>query len=247
MWDPVRQNWIAEHRFYVEQARKRLLSQFANIGEEADRAADEHIERQSFNPDVDDPSDFHERAYEKSIEFYQLLSELQEQTRLSVIAGMYHMWDKKLREWMAREVKHWHVGDKLPRAIWEAQLSEVLELLSAFGFDVKALAVYKKIDSMRLVVNVFKHGDGTSLDELKATYPEFLPDPLGRGDLRRVDHLDHTSMKVSDEDLEAFSEAIVDFWRIVPGEICVNEAATVEVPKRFENAFKKDEAIAKRG
>lgn len=64
-----RENIIAEHRFYVDQAIKRLLSQFAQdkIKEEANQAADAYLTRMSayYNPDTHDPADFLERAADK--------------------------------------------------------------------------------------------------------------------------------------------------------------------------------------
>ncbi|MCM3609416.1 hypothetical protein M4D49_28430 [Cupriavidus pauculus] len=45
MWDPYRQSLIEGHRFYVEQARKRLLSQFGDIEREASAAADAWLDK----------------------------------------------------------------------------------------------------------------------------------------------------------------------------------------------------------
>jgi hypothetical protein len=246
MWEPFRQNLMAEHRFYVEQARKRLLSQFENIGAEADKAAEEHLEKMSmhFNPDVHDPSDFYESANDKGIEFYQLLSDMNETTRLSVIAGMFHQWDKKLRDWITREMHHWHHGENATQEIWKVDFPKIMDFLVAFGFNVKALPCYERLDAMRLVVNIFKHGNGRSLDELKESFPEFIADPLdGEGDHRLFPHyLDHTDMKVLDAQLDQFSEAILDFWKAVPKEIFLSEE--IDVPKWFEKAFLKDGAEA---
>lgn len=243
MWEPIRQSWMAEHRFYVEQARKRLLSQFANMEEEADKAAEEHLEEISkfFHPDAHDEGDFYESANDKGIEFYQLLSDMQERTRLGVIAGMYHEWDKKLREWLTRELRHWCRGENVVRSIWKADMSSLFDLLLAFNFDARAVSKYKRLDAMRLVVNVFKHGHGTSFDELGAKYPEFVPDPLGGDGSHRSRFLDHTNMVVSDEHLEQFSTAILDFWQAVPKEMSI-EQDEIEVPKWFEKAYLKDRA-----
>lgn len=242
MWEPFRQNLIAEHRFYIEQARKRLLSQFENIGAEADRAAEEHLAKLSvhFNPDIHDGSEFYETAHEKGIEFYQLLSDMHETTRLSVIAGMFYQWDKKLRDWIVREMHHWHHGENATRSIWKAEAPEIMKFLVAVGFNVKALPSYEQLEAMRLVVNVFKHGNGRSLDELKNAFPEFISDPLGGyGDRRFLFHyLDHTDMKVTDAHLNQFSEAILDFWKDVPKEIFLPEE--LNAPKWFEKEFQKD-------
>jgi hypothetical protein len=245
MWEPMRQQWMAEHRFYVEQAKRRLLSQFDNIGVEADEASREYLKVISvrFDPDIDDPADVYESANDKEIEFYQLLSDMQERTRLGVIAGMYHEWDKKLRDWIVREVSVWHHGENAVKAIWSAEILAIFDLLRAFGFDARAVASYKRLDAMRLVVNVFKHGDGSSLDALKSLYPEFFHDPVaGISDSGVFWHfLDHTCMKVTDEQLDEFSEAILNFWTVVPKEIFL-EQAEVHVPRWFEKACMKDEA-----
>ena len=242
MWEPYRQDLMAEHRFYVEQARKRLLSQFENIEAEADKAEEEHLEKMSihFNPDKHDPSDFYEAAHDKGIEFYQLLSDMHENTRLSVIAGMFHQWDKKLRDWIVREMHHWHHGENATGAIWKADVPAIMDFLVAFGFNVKVLPFYDRLDAMRLVVNVFKHGNGRSLDELKESFPEFIPDPLGGGEEQRFlySFLDHSDLKVTDAHLDQFSESILEFWMAVPKEIFLVEE--VDVPKWFEKAFLKD-------
>lgn len=241
MWEPMRQDWMAEHRFYVEQARKRLLSQFESMDEESDRAAEEHLEQISkyFDPEAHDEADFYESANEKGIEFYQLLSDMQERTRLSVIAGMYHEWDKRLREWLTRDLRRWHRGDNAVRAIWKADISSVFDLLFVFKFDARALGKYERLDAMRLVVNVFKHGDGTSLDELKEKYREFVPDPLGGDGAYPLSFLDHSNMKVTDEHLDQFAAAVLEFWQAVPEEMWIKQDEA-EVPKWFEKAYLKD-------
>lgn len=48
------------------------------------------------------------------------------------------------------------------------------QLLWALGLDVRRLSSFPRMDAMRLVVNVFKHGEGQPLDDLRQNYPEFL-------------------------------------------------------------------------
>ena len=245
MWEPFRQNLMAEHRFYVEQAQKRLLSQFNNMEAEADKAAEEHLGKMAahFNPDVHDPSDFNEAAYDKGIEFYQLLSEMLENTRLSVIAGMFHQWDKNLRDWIVSEIRHWHHGENVTRSIWKADFPAIVDFLVSVGFNVRKTTCYEHLNAMRLVVNVFKHGDGSSFDELNESFPNFFPDLLsGDGEHQfPFSVADHTDMKVSDGHLKEFSEAILDFWKAVPTDIYLGEE--LDAPKWFQKAFSKDVAV----
>ena len=107
MWGPFRKQLVKAHTFYVEQAKKRLLTRFENIEEEAQAEMDTWLQETShlFDPERHDPSDFYEQANDVGIEFYELLTEMRDRTRLSVIAGMYHEWDKQLRDWLWREIR----------------------------------------------------------------------------------------------------------------------------------------------
>lgn len=247
MWGPVRRSLIKSHLFYIEQARNRLLSQFNNIEADADRAADEWLEQsgQHFDPDRDDPADFHEAAHDFGIQFYQLLSDMREQTRLSVVAGMYHEWDKQLRDWLVREIHHWHRGSNVNARVWSADFGQLVDLLESFGWNIRATDYYRALDACRLVVNVYKHGKGKSLDDLKAGFPEYLEDPLQElGLALSRDLRDHTHLKVSDDQVETFSKAILAFWRDVPES--VSDAQVLDVPDWFEKAVLKDRAASNR-
>lgn len=108
MWEPFRQALIERHKFYVYQARTRLLSQFDDIEGEADKAAKDWLElaSQRFDPDRDDEGAIYEAANDEGIACYQLLKDMHGDIRLSVVAGMFHQWDKQLRDWTMREVLH---------------------------------------------------------------------------------------------------------------------------------------------
>jgi len=203
MWGPFRQSLIDSHLFYVEQARKRLLSQFNDIEREADRAAEEWLEQHShrFDPDRHDPGAFYEAANDAGIEFYQLLCDMRDRTRLSVVAGIFHEWDKQLRDWLVREVRHWHRGDAVVSKIWTVDFGKIADLLESLGWNIRGEEYFNKLDACRLVVNVYKHGEGKSLADLKKNYPEYLDDPSGAVGvvISGKDWLDHTHLLVSED------------------------------------------------
>ncbi len=243
MWEPYRQSLIKSHQFYVEQARKRVLSQFENLEQEADKAGEEWLEQSSdrFDPDRHDPGDFYEAAHDFSIEFYQLLSDMRDQTRLSVTAGMFHEWDKKLRDWLVREIQHWHHGDTVPAKVWSADFGKIADLLESFGWKLRSTDYFKTLDACRVVVNVYKHGDGPSLKDLKQHYPEYLDDPLkGVRPSWSEKLVNHTHLKVTDDQFQAFSDAIIAFWRDVPENVSGGEE---QVPDWFEKAILSDRAV----
>lgn len=242
MWGPFRQSLIAGHQFYVEQARKRLLSQFDDIETEADKAAEIWLEKSSdrFDPDRHDPGDFYEAAYDVGIEFYTLLSAMRDQTRLSVVAGMFHEWDKQLRDWLVRQIQHWHHGGTAALKVWSADFLQIAELLEALGWPIRSTACFQSLDACRLVVNVYKHGKGKSLDDLKLKYPEYLRDTFSAvsGGFSGSEHRDHSDLKVSDAQLQAFSDAIVSFWQGVPENILKSEVT--DLPGWLGNAILKE-------
>lgn len=239
---PLRQLLLTSHSFYVEQARKRLLSQFGDIEAEANKASEEWLNQAShrFNPDEHDPGDFYEAAHQEGIAFYELLSDMARQTRLSVVAGIFHEWEKQLREWLVREIWHWHRGDHVKAKIWAADFPEIAALLAGFGWDIRNAGYFRTLDACRLVVNAYKHGDGKSLDDLRSRFPEYLPDPLDGTGLPPTDleYRDHTNLSVSDEQIQSFSNAIIEFWQRVPESIVASQY--VDAPKWFEKAFLKD-------
>jgi hypothetical protein len=242
MWAPFRQSLIRGQAFYFEQAQNRLLSQFANIEAEADRAAEEWLKQAAthFDPDRHDPGTFEEAAYDACIEFYQLLSDMRDDTILSIVAGMFHRWDKQLRDWLVREIRHWHLGANTSQKVWAADFAQIVELLECLGWNVKSQAYYKTFDAMRLVVNVYKHGEGKSLADLKRDYPAYLDDQLICDDqlVYRMEFVDHRHLKVNEVQLKEFSEAIVAFWRHVPENTL--ESSCTLAPSWFEKAMQKD-------
>lgn len=237
--DAERSSLIAEHRFYVQEARKRLLSQFENIEEEADQAEQEHWELsgQSFDPGWHNLEDLAEAARDHGIEFYQLLSDMRDRTRLSVVAGMYHHWDKTFRRFLVREFR-WPrlvIGYHSTRALWRLDSAKLEKLLYALGLDIRKMTSFPRMDAMRLVVNVLKHGVGQSLDELRELYPEFL-----RESSYKCGFYDDTDLTVSDKHFDEFASAIECFWRELPSTLNFDEDEDLDVPKDFESAWHKD-------
>tara|TARA_R110001599_G_scaffold2279_2_gene12105 strand:- start:1851 stop:2642 length:792 start_codon:yes stop_codon:yes gene_type:complete len=243
MWEPFRLSLITGHLFYVEQARKRLLSQFEDIEGEADKAAEAWLDENShrFDPDRHDEGQFYEAAQDEGIEFYQLLSDMRDRTRLSVIAGMYHEWEKQLRKWLTDEIRHWHTGGIVHETVWKVDFGKLLEFLESLDWEVRRQTYFSKLDACRLVVNVYKHGKGNSLNDLKQSYPEYLRDPFSHigGAFSGPNYLDHTHLSVNDDQLLDFSGAIVAFWKDVPNNILNHE--NLKVPDWFAKAMLKDQ------
>lgn len=245
MWSEYRKYLIDSHTFYFDQAHSRLLSQFQNIDDEANAEADKWLEdnKHRFVPERHDPSYFYEKAHDVGCSFYEMLSDMEERTRLSVLAGMFHEWDKQLRDWLSREVNHWHRGANLTSSIWKTQFLQILDLLESFGWDIKNSTFYPKLDACRLVVNVFKHGNGGAFDVLKSNYPQYLEsgistvNPFTGG---QQDYRDYSYLKVTDADIKEMSDAIIEFWKNVPENVLKSQITNP--PQWFLDAIQRDKS-----
>jgi len=185
LMDEYRKMLIDEHLFYVEQSKKRLLSQFENISEEVEQAQEQYWNstERYFDPDFHDMGDVAQDALDHGVQFFQLLSEMRDRTRLSVIAGMYHHWDKAWRKFLAHELR-WTIviGEHTRRAIFSLDAKDLERLLLALGLEVRSLQDFERLDAMRLIVNVYKHAEGVLWMTSGIATPSFC---LGTGCSRR--------------------------------------------------------------
>lgn len=133
-----------------------------------------------------------ETANEHGQNLYSLLHDLRKQMLLSALAGCYHQWDKELREFIEGELSKTFKHDDAKRIAWNLNIGTIFDLIAQFGWNCRALPFFRHIDACRLVVNVHKHGKGSSLEQLAATYPEFLRNPVAEVAPDLVsDFLDH--------------------------------------------------------
>lgn len=237
MWGPIRKQFISSHRFYVEQGKKKLLSQFENMEEEADNFANEWLNENSqyFDPDLHDDAYFYERAEDESNDFYLNLLDLKDQTRFALIAGMYHKWDKQLRDWLILETKFLKCYTVLKSKIWNVNLGNIIDFFDGLGWNIRKEKFFSKIDACRLIVNVYKHGNGNSFDELLLKYPEYVVNPLPGLDTA---YLDYENVVLTDQHLQEFSDAIIEFWKTVPENFFISKFSGY--PHWIEKELKKN-------
>lgn len=219
LWDGARRHYLALNDFYVTEMRTRILSQFDDLEGQADRFMNETYERLGRAPgygDVD-MADITEAAHDEGIAHYQALSDLRKQVLLGGLAGMFHQWDKTVREYLEQELRHDFDGERIEKEIWKATFADLLDVFVQFGWPVKTLPCYATLDALQLVVNVYKHGKGRSLTQLAANYGEYVVDPLREWMPKGIEMgLDHEWLTVTDAQFVAFADAIRAFWTEMP-------------------------------
>ena len=207
---------LEPHELYVSEARGRLLAQFYDIDREAQKAEEEHLEKsaQYFDPDRDDPADAYERAHHEGVSHWLALNEMHNTVTLALTAGMFHQFDKALREKAVREFSHWLDRQIISPLIWGLGFPRLIELIEWVGIKIGGKSFYNRINACRLVVNVYKHGDGDAHRELSSKYPEYYP----HGNLHGLTIFGsgHEDLKVSESQFVEFADAITAFWKSIP-------------------------------
>ncbi len=248
MWEPRRRNLIAEHQFYVSEGRKRLTNQFsdkAQLERDADAFSNAWLEKAGahFDPDRHDPGDFYEQAHDEGIQHYAALDDLGNSARLALISGMFHLWEKSLRDWLTSNdcIGFFQVGDNLPEAVWNSNFSQILELFECVGLFQNGCSIRQGLDTCRMVVNTYKHGSGPSAERLKTLRPELF-DQFGWRSQSKLSNFailaDYSDLYVQDQHIDEFSTAVEDFWKKIPEHITEREFQPT--PTWFQKAFNKD-------
>jgi hypothetical protein len=181
MWETRRRNLMAEHKFYVSEGKRRLTDQFsdsAKLEREADEFGRAWLEEagKHFDPDRDDAGLLSAQAHDEGIQHYQALDALGNSGRLALIVGMFHMWERSLREWLTSydSIGHFQVAEHLPKAIRGANFSGVLGLFEGVGLFQIGCSIRDQLNVCRMIVNTYKHGAGYSADQLKTARPELF-------------------------------------------------------------------------
>ncbi|MEY1130566.1 hypothetical protein AB7143_23275, partial [Providencia rettgeri] len=156
--------FLEPHEFYVSEARRRLLSQFGDLDQEAEQREEQFLKAsaQYFNPDYDDPSEAYELAYHEGVSYAWSLMEMQNSVLLAVTAGMYHQFDKMLRKHTIKQLSNWCKEEIIITMIWNFTFNQLIDFHEWIGLKINGTVYGEKLKACNLVVNVYKHGDGDS-------------------------------------------------------------------------------------
>ena len=220
MWSPVRRNILERHDTYVEAVLTRVISQFRDIDGEAERYADATWQALTDRPvqqDEDvDMGALAEQAQDAGLAKYETLSFLKREMLLGSPAGLYHIWDRSLRDFLAREFRHWMKPEYVDRYAWHSDFNRIMTCLRESGWDVTAEPFFKDLDACRLVVNVYKHGKGKSLDDLVARYPHFMRYHAQPDLSFLARHPDHEDLELTERQFRDIASSLRTFWTAFP-------------------------------
>lgn len=207
---------------YVE----RVIPIFSSLEEESQAIADEKYEdlERYFNPESDDPADYVEMAWEAGLEHYESMSLMQYNMRLMWISTLYQFWEQQVRKFVFEEVTRTHKfidkkGNDVDFAGFCTRgIDDIKEEFNEFGQDLEKLISWSKIEELRLLANVIKHGGGWSATKLKELRPDYFDAGVISTDLLDLykTTLGERVLNIDDSEYEIYCDAIIQFWDELP-------------------------------
>ncbi len=205
---------------FVDSFANRLLPIFDDIEAEAKAKMKEAWDTAMSKPSdgSDDPSDFIGPVDEYGQQVYESLRFTRQQLIGLSAAGLYHLWERLLKDFLRTELRWGEVG-KTPANINKAVFADLEKLLASCNFHISSMPYYKDLDELRLVANVIKHGEGKACNDLyetsqhlfgkRADFQAALSKAAGR--LEMADFLE-----LGREDFLRYARSIQDFWETFP-------------------------------
>lgn len=153
-----------------------VLPAFGNIEARADQMANDYYNRIGSQPageDCDiDMGSVAEDAQDYGVNWYQMMISLR-QTMLNLLAaGLFHLVEQQLAS-ISRDASFWAMPLK------DTKLAVVAEWYSKYlRLNLMTLSSWPIIDELRLVANSVKHGEGSSMQQLRDLRPELFTNPV---------------------------------------------------------------------
>lgn len=157
---------------YSQWVEKRLIPCFCDSETEYEKISDEYIQQReiTFDPDTEGPFDATEDAHYVALESAQITAEINAYMLGMAIAGLWHLFEKQLMEFLEMELKTNGLENKK-----KFQYEDAKKKLKKFGIDMENLPCSSDINTLRLITNTIKHGEGHSYEELKKTKSDIIP------------------------------------------------------------------------
>lgn len=217
--DLVRRYCKGEIQSFSNIFNKKLFPAFSNIGEEAEEIQEEsyHAYGTSLGEDFDG-GDAAEFAIDQGIDYYETMNLVKYSFTAISIATLYLLWEQQVRRFLFKEMVH--VFD-IKFSDFCAKRSIIEDIKKHFLFhrvDLHSLKCWNRIDELRLLCHVIKHGDGKSAKQLFAIRSDLFKRGYDRQSY--APSLDTTlleeTLNLSQTQFNEYAEILASFWDELP-------------------------------
>jgi len=222
----IRKELKEPFEIFLKTYDEKVVPIFSTLDIESETIADQKYNDlgRYFDPERDDPEDYAEMAWEAGLEHYESMSLMQYNMRLMWISTLYQFWEQQVRKFLFEEVTRTHQfldknGNTILFSSFCAKgIDEIKEVFNEFGQDIMKLNSWLKIEELRLLANVIKHGDGWSASRLKLLRPDFFESEFASTDLLDLykTTLGERVLNIEDSEYKIYCDAIILFWYELP-------------------------------
>ena len=202
---------------------ERIYPTFENSAQEAEVYQVElwnSLMEQSCDGDTD-PSDFVEDIREAAFYKYEILSLMHYRTICMWVACMYQVWVQQLYAFVIQEERINFNSFNCNKG--NDEFKYVRKVFERHNQPLDKMSCWAKLDELRLLVNVIKHGEGKSEEDLRKVRPEYFKhsglldeDEYDSFALYRTALLEQT-LKIDKQDFNEYCDVLLLFWDELPG------------------------------
>ena len=222
LWEPLRQKYIDDLTALKTIVEERFLPVFANIGEETDTYKNniwyQIMDTPCSEDTYYDPGDFVDDVRDKGIEHYEMLSLMRYRNISTWICTLCQVWDQQIYSFVIKEAEH--SGFEYKDSDRGRGFAFSKDAFLWHQQDFEKMPIWPKIKELRSLVNVLKHGEGTSEKQLRKTRPDFFSEEVAgiKYDGMSLYHttLLEPTLNISEKDFREYFEALVSFWSVLP-------------------------------
>ncbi|PGU80054.1 hypothetical protein COD68_24875 [Bacillus cereus] len=220
------------YELYFQTYTDRISPVFDNIDQEAEEVAKDVYDKIMMNVGYEDcdPSDFADDAWEFGIDYYENVSLMRYNTQLMWISTMYQFWEQQVRKFLYKEMTRsgYQYLDKNQKEVeykdFCTNINKIKTFFLEFKVDVTTLASWDKINELRLLANVIKHGPGGSAEDLLKIRPDLFDVSHVSTNLLDLYQttLNDVVINLKDNDFETYANSLSDFWEQLPDTMVTN-------------------------
>jgi hypothetical protein len=216
--DSLRNFYISEIQKFTRVFNTKLFPVFSEIDQEAEEFGKEYFDKIMNSPGDGsiDPADIAETAMNKAVSHYSDLSLVRYEFTAMSIATLYQLWEQQVRRFLFKEMSHSYQL-KFSKFCSKG-IKEIKNHFKKHNVDLEKLNSWPKLNELRALCNVIKHGDGSEANNLM----------ILNKNLFKVEYQDRTyglnldttlleeSLQIDQDTFNNYSENLVAFWKELP-------------------------------
>lgn len=164
--------------------------------------------------EIIDPSIIAEQAESVGYKHYSEMSFMKYYNLVSWIAMLYEFWFQQLKSFLLEGLRFTNFRDE--KIEW---LEDIKDTFNLYGVSVSNYYSWGKIDELRLICNVIKHGDGSSARKLlKLNSDIFFREGLEDINLLQLYSVSITReiLDVNEDTFKVYCDNLILFWNELP-------------------------------